>query len=79
MKAMSKSLAEDQRVASPSSGSHDSQSETCSSPSTRPKRTKRASKWQENWKRYHMKASKKGKSYGHCNICCTDSLVGSMK
>ena len=42
-----------------------------------PKRTKRASKWQEEWKKYSMKQSKRGASFVHCNICCTDFSIAS--
>ena len=41
------------------------------------KRTKRASKWQEEWKKYNMKQSKRGASFVHCNICCTDFSIAS--
>ena len=41
------------------------------------KRTKRASKWQDEWKKYNMKQSKRGESYVYCNICCTDFSVAS--
>ena len=45
-------------------------------PPTR-KKTKRDSKWQDDWKKYNMKPSKKGPSFAHCNICSTDFSVAS--
>ena len=41
------------------------------------KKTKRASKWQDEWKKYNMKRSKRGESYVYCNICCKDFSIAS--
>ena len=41
------------------------------------KKTKVASKWQEDWKHYNMKRSMKGASYVHCNVCLADFSVAS--
>ena len=36
---------------------------------------KRSSKWQPEWTKYCMSASKKGSSYAHCNVCAVDFSV----
>ena len=59
VQSMSKSQEKDKRVNNPSSSSHDSQSETCSSPSTSTKRTKKTSKWQEDWKHRHSRLARR--------------------
>lgn len=41
------------------------------------KKIKRASKWQDEWKKYNMKPSKRGPSFVFCNICCSDFSVAS--
>ena len=41
------------------------------------KKTKVASKWQEDWKHYNMKRSMKVASYVHCNVCLADFSVAS--
>ena len=41
------------------------------------KKTKRASKWQEDWKKYNMKQSKGGASFVHCNLCGNDFSIAS--
>ena len=41
------------------------------------KKTKRASKWQDEWKKYNMKRSKRRESYVYCNICCKDFSIAS--
>jgi hypothetical protein len=41
------------------------------------KKTKRDSKWQDGWKQYNIKQSRKGASFVHCNICSTDFSVAS--
>ena len=38
---------------------------SCLAPPSR-KKTKRDSKWQDDWKKYHMKPSKKEASFAHC-------------
>ena len=37
--------------------------------------TKRASKWQADWKRYNMTSSGKGSSCAYCNTCGVDFAV----
>ena len=39
------------------------------------KRFKRPSKFQPEWARYNMSASKKGPSYVHCKVCAVDISV----
>ena len=41
------------------------------------KKTKRASKWQEDWKKYNMKESKGGASFVPCNLCGNDFSIAS--
>ena len=41
------------------------------------KKPKRASKWQSEWTKYRLSASKKGSSYAYCNVCLVDfSIAG---
>ena len=42
-----------------------------------PKKSKRACKWQEEWKQYNMRASKRGPSFVHCTVCSLDYSVVS--
>ena len=41
------------------------------------KKTKRAGKWQEDWKNYNMKQSKGGASFVHSNLCGNDFSIAS--
>ncbi len=41
------------------------------------KKIKRASKWQDEWKRYNMCVSRRGPTFVHCCICGTDFSVAS--
>ena len=41
------------------------------------KKTKRASKWQEDWNKHNMKQSKRGSSLVHCNLCGNDFSIAS--
>ena len=41
------------------------------------KKTKRDSKWRDDWKHYNMKQSEKGVSFVFCNICSIDFSVAS--
>ena len=49
--------------------------ESSSSAGPEPKRLKRSSKWQPEWTRYKMSASKKGPSYVYCKVCAVDFSV----
>ena len=40
-----------------------------------PKKTKRPSKWQPEWARYNVSATRKGSTYVHCEVCDTDFTV----
>ena len=40
-----------------------------------PKKQKRPSKWQPEWARYNMIASRKGPTYAHCKVCDTDFAI----
>ena len=39
------------------------------------KKPKRASRWQEEWKRFNMAHSEKGSGYAHCKTCAVDFSV----
>ncbi len=67
-----------ERSPGPSASGHsDSESDSsCLAPPAR-KKTKRDSKWQDDWKKYHMKQSKKGVSFARCNICSSDFSIAS--
>ena len=41
------------------------------------KKTKRNSKWQDSWKKFHMKPSRRGVSFAHCIICSIDLSIAS--
>ena len=40
-----------------------------------PKKQKRPSKWQPEWARYNMTASRRGPTYAHCKLCDTDFAI----
>ena len=43
------------------------------------KKPKRASRWQSEWTKYRLSASKKGSSYAYCNVCSVDfSITGGV-
>lgn len=50
-------------------------SASCSLPAR--KKTKRDSKWQDGWKKYHMKPSRRGVSFAHCMVCSIDLSIAS--
>ena len=53
----------------------ESSSSSSASVGPAPKKSKRPCKWQPEWTRYNMSASRKGPTYVHCKVCDADFTV----